>query len=428
VIKEKFLKIINIKSQPLFVNMASLGLLQLANYAIPIIIIPFIVRALGVDFFGKTSYAQNIISYLTIIVNFGFEYSATQDIAIHKDDKNKLKTIFWTVLRFKTILLILSFVALGVLYFVFSKVHEDGLLYLYAALINIGFVLFPTWFFQGIEKMAKMAMFNFTIKALGAILIVLMIHAPADYRLYLLLLSLSYVAVGILSLIYVIKKYELTSSTPQDKHLSQKVIKKGFPIFLNNLFGTLYTAAGLTILGFYVSDKDLGIYAGAYKIIMAVMMLTSMPINIALFPVMSRKFNDSIHDGWIFFKSCLWKIGIFAFFISVCVFLFAPLIVHLFLGHEFQASIPLLQIFSILPFLVIIASLFTVQGLYGLQLQKFAPFVGGLVGTFCIIINFILIPKFGLLGAAIGYISSEVIEIALVSLILLANKKKIESK
>ena len=43
-------------------NMFSLGLVQLANYVIPILIIPFVTRALGVDAFGKASYAQNIVT------------------------------------------------------------------------------------------------------------------------------------------------------------------------------------------------------------------------------------------------------------------------------------------------------------------------------------------------------------------------------
>ena len=107
-------------SQPLMVNVASLGILQLANYIIPIIIIPFVVRALGVEIFGKVSYAQNIITYLTIVVNYGFEYSATQDVAINRDDRNKLSTVFWTTIRFKFCLLLITFLLLLILFFTFG--------------------------------------------------------------------------------------------------------------------------------------------------------------------------------------------------------------------------------------------------------------------------------------------------------------------
>ena len=413
-------------STTVFKNMMSLGFIQVANYIIPILIIPFVVRALGVDFFGKATYAQNIITYLTILVNYGFEYSATQDIAINKNNPSKLKSIFWTVVRFKGILLIVSFIVLFLLSIFFTKVKEDRLLYFYAALINVGFVLFPTWFFQGIEKMTRMSFFNFLIKLLGAVFILLLIHTPSDYRIYLLLLSLSYVLVGLIAFLYVVKKYNLYFSI-EDKKYDSEVIKKGFPIFLNVFFATLYSIAGLTILGFYLNDYDLGIYSGAYKIVMAVVMLTSMPISIALFPLMSRKFNESVSLGFKFFKKCLLIVGVFATLASILIFVLSPMVVNILLGENFKESIPLLRVFSILPFLVVMASMLTVQGMYGLQLQRYAPYVGGTIGLFCVGISLLLIPKYGIYGAAYGYIFSEVLEIILVFIVLSLFKNKVRA-
>lgn len=129
-----------IKNNTILTNIASLGLLQMANYVIPILVIPFVVRALGADGFGKASYAQNIITYLTVLVNFGFDYSATRDIAINKDNKDAVRNIFWSVIKHKSILLVISFIALGIMYFTFPKVTDDLPLYVYAALLNVGFV------------------------------------------------------------------------------------------------------------------------------------------------------------------------------------------------------------------------------------------------------------------------------------------------
>ncbi len=405
-------------SKPLFVNIASLGILQVANYIIPILIIPFVTKALGADFFGKASYAQNIISYLTIIVSYGFEYSATQDVAIHRDDKSKLQTIFWTVIRFKSFLLVISFVLLAILYFTFSKVNQDPFLYFYAALINVGLVLFPTWFFQGIEKMKDMAMFNFAIKLLGAVLVILLVNVSADYVTYVLILSLSYVLVGIISFLYVIKKYDLVLSYRKNKELSNNVIKKGAPIFLNNVFISLYAAVGMTIVGIYMTDFDVGIYSGAYKIIFAVIMLTCMPISFALFPVMSRKFNQSKKEGWQFFKRSLLLIFVLSLLISIIVYLLSPYIVKIFLGNEFYDAIAILRKMSMIPSLVIIATMLTVQGLYGLQLQRYSPMVGLSCGGASLICSIILIPKIGIDGAILSWILAQIIEISIVSFLI----------
>ena len=397
--------------------MTWLTVLQFANYLIPLLIIPYIVRVLGADMFGKVSYAQNIISYLTIIITYGFEYSATQEIAINKHDKSKLKSIFWSVMRFKSILLLITFVILAILNFCFSKVEEDRLLFFYAALINIGCVLFPTWFFQGTEKMSKMTLFNFLIKSVGALFVVLLIHSKSDYLIYLLVPSLSYILIGAVSFVYVVRKYDLLPHK-KDNPLKEKAVRKGFPIFLNNIFATLYTTAGMTILGFYIPNSELGIYSGANKIIMAILMITSIPISIAIFPVMSRKFNESFDTGLQFFKRTLVLVGLFAAFCSFMVYLLSPLLVNILLGKDFAASIPLLRVYAAIPFLVIVASMFTVQGMYGFQLQKYAPYIGGTIGIFSIIINFVLIPRIGIYGAVWSYIFSEILEITLVLLLL----------
>jgi len=418
-------KLQNIKelySKTLFVNITSLGLLQIANYVLPILIIPFITRALGADFFGKASYAQNIIAYLTIIINYGFEYSATQDIALHKDDKSKLTSIFWTVIRFKSILLIISFAILGILYFTFSKVNEDPLLYFYAALINIGFVMFPTWFFQGIEKMKDMAIFSFIIKLSGAVLVIWMINTPADYQNYILILSLSYVLVGIISFVYVVEKYDLNFKHKRDKVLNNKVIKKGAPIFLNNIFVCLYSITGMTIIGIYLTDKDIGLYAVVYKIIMAVTMILSTPVNTALFPMVSKKFNESVSEGFSFLKKTIITFLVIGIIVGFFIFITAPYIIQFFWESKSEEAIFLLRLFSPLPCLVTIASLLTVQGLYGLQMQKYAPVMGATVGICSVALGLILIPVIGVMGAVISCLIAETLEI-IIALFLLIKRK-----
>ena len=82
----------------LYRNMVSLGVLQVANYLIPFLVLPVISRILGASLFGSVSYAQNIVTYLTLLINFGFEYSATRQISIARDDKAKTDAIFWSVI------------------------------------------------------------------------------------------------------------------------------------------------------------------------------------------------------------------------------------------------------------------------------------------------------------------------------------------
>ena len=405
-------------------NMTWLGVLQFANYLIPLLIIPYIVRVLGANVFGKITYAQNIISYFTLIVNFGFDYSATREIAVNKENKIHITQVFWSVIKQKTVLLLLSFVGLVILYFTFYKVNSDFTLYLFVFLMNVGIVLFPTWFFQGMEEMGKMAIFNILIKGIGLILTVVFVKSITDYLVYPLVMSLTYIGFGIGALIYVIKHFEIRYAK-SGKALDKNIFSKSFPIFLNSLFVSLYTTANITILGMYHSDYDIGIYGGAQKIIMAILMLTSMPVNIAIFPRISREFEYSKVSGLKLLKKAILAVALVSVILCLLTYLLGSTFVNVLLGAEFRGSINLLKLFSVLPFFVIIASLLTVQGLYGMGLQRYAPFVGLSIGIFSVALNIIYIPTYGTVAAALNWIVAQIAEVLIVGTIIILYSKKL---
>lgn len=412
----------------LYRNMASLGLLQVANYLIPLLLIPFVTGVLGNELFGRVSYAQNIITYLTLLVNYGFEYSATRRISIaaalgDNDRLPEMRRIFWSVMRAKGWLLLLSFLLLACLPFVVPRVEADFRLYLYTALINVGFVLFPTWFLQGIQQMHKMALVNFLIKILGAILVLTLLREAQQYHLYPLLLSLSSIVMGVGALIYIIRHYDLLPPAGDSQSMRSE-LKEGTPIFLNNLFVALYTTANMTILGIYADDAAVGHYSGALRLITAVNMCVIMPVSTALFPEMSRRFAENRQAGWQFFRRTLLLAAVPALGASVLTWLLATPLVHLMLHGDFEASIPLLRWMAPVPLLVMVATLFTVQGLYGSGLQRFAPWVGMTLAVLCVSLNILLIPRVGTVGAVWSWLIAETAEIVIVGSILLFHRKK----
>lgn len=403
-------KLSNLKDNVLFVNISSQGLVQFANYLIPLLLIPYVSRVLGVDAFGRASYAQNIGMYLTLLVNYGFEYSATQEISINRGNHAKLQSIFSTVIAFKFLLFIASLAFVVVLAICMPRVWEDFPSFLIVALLNLGWVLFPTWFFQGIEQMARMSMFSFAVKLGGALLVIVMVHNPSDYPFYLLGLTLANVAVGCYSFAYVKMKHGIRLEKPQP-FLVAPVVRKGFPIFLNSILVNCNTVLGIFIMGLFLSDSEIGTFSGAQKIVMAVMMITCQTITIALFPRISSYFNESKQKGFAYFKKCVLLIAAFSFVVSVVTSLLAPVVVSILLGSEFTNAVFLLRLLSPLPFLVSLATTLTVQGLYGMQLQRFAPLIGSIVCVFSVSLNCILIPRLGTPGAAYAWLLCELVEI-----------------
>ncbi|CUS87083.1 Polysaccharide biosynthesis protein [Candidatus Kryptonium thompsonii] len=97
-----FNKLRNIISHPehkiLLKNIFSLSILQFANYVLPLITIPYVVRVIGPDKFGLISFAQAFATYFLLVVNYGFDLSATREISSNRDNKNTLVRIYSNVL------------------------------------------------------------------------------------------------------------------------------------------------------------------------------------------------------------------------------------------------------------------------------------------------------------------------------------------
>ncbi|HEN5443820.1 TPA: oligosaccharide flippase family protein, partial [Yersinia enterocolitica] len=91
-------------------NIFSLLLLQGSNYIIPLLTLPYLTRVLGVEGFGVYSLTLSLAQYFVILIDFGFNLSASKKIAEHQDDPEYISKIFFETLISKSILCLVSIV------------------------------------------------------------------------------------------------------------------------------------------------------------------------------------------------------------------------------------------------------------------------------------------------------------------------------
>ena len=141
-------------------NFSYLSLIQVFNLVLPLVIYPYLIGVLGKNLYGTIVFAQTIATYFSIFINFGFNIFAAKEIAINKDNIQKTNEIFSSILTIKSIFWIISILILIISLSLLQVETKEMMLYIFSSLICINEVLFPQWFFQGIEKMKYNTIIN----------------------------------------------------------------------------------------------------------------------------------------------------------------------------------------------------------------------------------------------------------------------------
>ena len=119
------------ENRSLFGNTASLYILQTVNYIIPLISVPYLVRTLGTDNFGLLAFAGSLMGYFQIVVDYGFNLSATREISLRKNDREWLSNFCSSVLVVKMALVLVCAGILAALMYCVPRFHSELPLYLW---------------------------------------------------------------------------------------------------------------------------------------------------------------------------------------------------------------------------------------------------------------------------------------------------------
>ena len=323
----------------LLVNTIALAIIQILNYVLPFITLPYLSRVLDVDKLGLVFFAQVFMDYFFRLVIFGFDFSGVRSIAINREDKEKTNLIFNSILCVQGIFLIISFSILSLLIIFIPKFRADAIVYYFTFLSVIGNVLVLGWFYQGMERMKFITILNITTKTVGLLLIFAFIKNNNDYYLVPLFNSLGALVAGIISLIFIKKVFRIRFFIPKKNDIIN-TIKYSSQFFLTKVAIALYRQTNAFVLGLVVSTTAVAYYTSADKIFWAIFALYSTFIG-ALFPYMSK--NKDIK----FFKKILKYLIILAIGFSLFLILSSKVLIILFFTEKMLPAINILRIFAL---------------------------------------------------------------------------------
>lgn len=318
-------------------NFMWLSLLQVAGYVFPLITMPYLARVIGVEGFGKIAFAMAVMVWIQTIADWGFNLTATRDVAQNRDDANKVSEIFSNVLWARCLLMGLSFVVLLLLIVAIPTFRENWEVLLVSFLIIPGHILFPDWFFQAIEKMKYITVLNVLTKLIFTLAIFVFIKEPGDYILQPLLSALGFAVSGVIALYIILRRWGYKLYAPKFGTIIE-TIRSSTDVFINNLAPNLYNSLSVVLLGIFSGGIANGIYDGANKFINIVCNILN-ALTRAFFPFLARK-----KKHFSMYVKIVLSIAVVT---SVAMWFAAPWLVDILLSPEFSESVIPIRILSI---------------------------------------------------------------------------------
>ncbi len=317
-------------------NFGYLMVMQIAGYIFPLLTIPYLARVIGVEGFGKIAFAAAVMVWFQTITDWGFSYTATRDVARNRDDLDKISQIFSSVLWAKILFAFISFLLLYIATEFIPYLRDNQLILLITFMIVPGKIFFADWFFQAMERMRFITIFDLLSKALFTALIFLFVKEKSDFILQPLFLSLSSLIVGVVSLYIIVFEWKVRIYSPKWLEIKE-TIKKSKDVFINNIFPNFYNSFSMVLLGFFGGSTANGILDAGSRFVNIAQQFLSV-ISRVFFPFLSRR-----SDKHRIFA----KINIFiSIFSALILILLAPLIVKIFFTPEFYQAITVLQIMA----------------------------------------------------------------------------------
>lgn len=397
------------KKTTLSSNIVWLYGLQGLNYLIPAAILPYLVRVLGIEQYGLMAFAQAVAQYFVIATDYGFNFTATRAIAQNRESTEKISRIFWTVIAIKILLFLLGAIVLGTAVIVTPSFRANGSIYFAAYVAVLGNVLFPVWFFQGVERMKFISIITGVPKLVAACSIFLLVHGPRDTFRATFLQSAGFLIAGVIGLGVSVRYYALRLQFPRCREILL-MLAEGWHVFLSTASITLFTNTNTFLVGVIAGNVQAGYFSLADKLIRAVTGLI-FPFLQAGYPHVVRLIKESREAAILFFRRILYGGVSAGVAVGLGLFLFARPIAMLAFSRNAGGVIPVLRIVSLFPVLAVVTASMGMLIYIPFGLEKIYSRLLVAVGIANVVLCFILIPFLGAVGAALGMILMEFLQL-----------------
>ncbi len=361
----------------------------------------YLARVLEPEGFGRVNFAFAFVQYFLIFSAMGLDTIGVREVARNRE---RVREYAGNIFAMKFLFACLFFLLLLAVIPLLDRPEETNRL-----LLLYGLALFPTafffeWTWQGLERMGNIGISKMIRQGLYLLLLVLLVESRAD----LMLVPAIFVGVNVLYALILFGLFLMNYGPVRlsfDMREWKLLLSASIPVGITILLATMIYSMNSVFLGFLRSDSEVGYYNAAFQIISFMLMFMCVFFD-ALFPTISNLYVTSREKMGKVLNLSGKLLFLAVTPVVVGTTILAPRIMHILYGERYDDGVIALQILIWVLFVVAANSVYA-RGLLAGNMQNYYMKVVFLQVLTLILLDILLIPRFGLGGAAAATLAAE---------------------
>jgi O-antigen/teichoic acid export membrane protein len=379
-----------------FKNTSWLFTEKILRILISFVVTVLLVRYLGPEQFGLLSYAISFYGLFSAISILGLESISIRELVKYPGRRDN---ILGSAFLLRLIGGIATIILIALTLFISGEPADISILILIISTSAI-FQSFSVidYYFRA-EVKAKYSVYVMMASVLFTSLLkilLIILEAPLIYFAIVFSVEFFATAAGFL-LVYKHNNFKIIN-WKFHKETAVNLLKDSWPLILSGLVVAIYTKIDQVMIKNMLDSKELGYYAAAVRLSEAWYFIPVALTN-SLFPaiVNAKKLSNKFYFNRIqkLYDILAWM----AIIIAVPVSIFSRDIINIIFGNEFLSAAPVLTIYiwaGVAVFLGVASSQYLITENFT-KLSFFRTLIGMVIN---VILNLVLIPKYGIIGAA----------------------------
>lgn len=355
-------------------------------------------RTLGPEGYGVIGFYESLMSVVIVLSAFGVQYYGLRLLSKTAiGDAREANSVLHLIL-INLVMAFLGVVCYSIYLFFKPAVIGSGTIAFLYGFIMLQYMLHMDWYFQSQERFQLLLTRTLIARLLVLVTSLIFVRHPSDLIYYIIISACNYLFISSVA-VYNIR--DLLPYWKWDFKLFKKLLRALTPFAVLGVLGSVYFAFDTILLARLGQLKELGYYTVAAKIVRIGINVFS-GASVVFFVKLFRSSGDKTLQA----DSLLTTIHL-SYPIGAILYFFAEAVIFFVSGVEYQPSIHLLRIFSLLWLVVPFHDFFVLQVLVLNHREKWVLFIYLSATIVSFLLNLLLIPIWFSTGAAWAIVLSE---------------------